>query len=64
MHLGATNEKYKYTVGDRELDDSSEESDLGILVDDSLVLSCTNSFSSGKGLRHSGSDTTHFPDPR
>ena len=39
MHLGRNNRKYQYRLEDDLLERSSEEKDLGVLVDDRLVMS-------------------------
>uniref|UniRef100_A0A8B9ZP01 Reverse transcriptase domain-containing protein n=1 Tax=Anas zonorhyncha TaxID=75864 RepID=A0A8B9ZP01_9AVES len=39
LHLGRNNPKYQYRLGDDLLERSSEEKDLGILVDDRLTTS-------------------------
>ena len=36
MHLGKKNPKHSYTMGGVELEKTSEERDLGLLVDDRL----------------------------
>jgi len=39
LHLGRNNRKYQYRLEDDLLERSSEEKDLGVLVDDRLVMS-------------------------
>ena len=39
LHLGRNNLKYQYRLGDDLLERSSEEKDLGVLVDDRLTMS-------------------------
>lgn len=39
LHLGRNNPKYQYRLGDNLLERSSEEKDLGVLVDDRLTMS-------------------------
>lgn len=39
LHLGRNNRMYQYRLGDDLLERSSEEKDLGVLVDDRLTMS-------------------------
>ena len=38
LHLGRNNPKYQYRMGDDLLERSSEEKDLGVLLDDRLTI--------------------------
>ena len=39
LHLGRNNHMYQYRLGDNLLERSSDEKDLGVLVDDRLTMS-------------------------
>ena len=42
MHLGRLNPGHKYTMGNAELTETTEEKDLGVLVDTNCILASTS----------------------
>ena len=54
MHLGVTNPEHKYTVEGKELEVSTEERNLCILVDNSLTFHTQAASAVGKAFRTLG----------